>query len=89
MRVLISGINGFVGRYLEEYIRGQGHDVFGLEVEGSRKRDNVFYGDIRDRNYVNKVIEETKPDSVYHLSAISFVPHSDIEEIYNVNFLEL
>ncbi len=87
MRALITGIDGFVGRYLEGHLKGLGHDVFGISPGGLSDRDNVFYGDIMDKEFVAAALKKALPDRVFHLAAISFVAHGNVHEIYEVNVL--
>lgn len=86
MRSLITGIDGFVGHYLETHLRELGHEVFGIGG-GTGRRKYIFYGDIREKEFVAKTMAEIKPDRVFHLAGISFVAHGDIREIYDVNFI--
>ncbi len=86
MRVLITGITGFAGSHLADYILGHAR---GIEVHGTRrwrsKEDAadhlegkvVFHEcDITDSHNVYRVIEEIKPDRIFHLAAQSYVPAS-------------
>lgn len=82
MRVLITGITGFAGSHLAEYLLALG----GIEVHGIErwrsKTDNVDHiktrlamhdCDIRDASSVRRVIEAVRPDRIFHLAAQSFV----------------
>lgn len=85
MRILITGITGFVGSHLAEYLLSKkGIAVHGIERWRS-KEDNVqqikdkiklHYCDIRDASSVHEVIRKVKPDRIFHLAAQSFVPSS-------------
>ena len=85
MRVLITGITGFVGSHLAEYLLSKrGIAVHGIERWRS-KEDNIVqikekitlhYCDIRDASSVHEVIRKVKPDRIFHLAAQSFVPSS-------------
>lgn len=85
MRVLITGITGFVGSHLAEYCLARGDiDVFGT-VRWRSRMENVedVAGDIelidcdlRDAVAVKHCLEEVKPDYLFHLAAQSFVPTS-------------
>lgn len=85
MRVLITGITGFVGSHLAEYALGkEGVEVFGT-VRWRSRMDNVEHildrihlldCDLRDNVAVRKTLEEVKPDYIFHLAAQSFVPTS-------------
>ena len=86
MRALITGITGFVGSHLAEYLLDQNYEVFG-SVRWRSKRDNIahleeaksvklFETDIKDPLSVRQTITEARPDEIYHLAAQSFVPAS-------------
>lgn len=85
MDVLITGITGFVGSHLSEYLLSLGDiQVHGLARWRSPK-DNIkhieneihlHYGDLTDYPSILSVINEAKPDFVFHLSAQSYVPYS-------------
>ncbi len=85
MRVLITGITGFAGSHLAEYILGlKNHEVYG----SFRWRSNKTYistildkitlveCDLRDAFSTEKLIADVKPDLIFHLAAQSFVPFS-------------
>lgn len=84
MKVLITGITGFVGSHLAEAYLKNGDEVFGtfmyhhLDDEKDRIEDfedqiTLFDCDLTDRNSVHKVLSTVKPDIIHHLAAQSFV----------------
>ena len=78
-RALVTGGNGFVGKYLVRYLQSSGSQVAVLSSsEGHEENNNAaFYlADIRDRGKVQSAIQEFKPDHIYHLAAISAVGNS-------------
>jgi GDP-4-dehydro-6-deoxy-D-mannose reductase len=86
MRVLITGITGFAGSHLAEYILANHPDaeVFGT-VRWRSRMDNVasildkvrlIEADIKDMVSLKAVLSESKPDRIFHLAAQSFVPTS-------------
>jgi GDP-4-dehydro-6-deoxy-D-mannose reductase len=85
MKVLITGITGFVGSHLAEFLlQKEDVEVFGI-VRWRSQKDNIVHildqvalteCDIRDASSVRKCIEEIKPDKIFHLAAQSFVPTS-------------
>ncbi len=86
MKVLITGITGFAGSHLADYILEhiKGAKIFGIERPRSR-RDNVkhirerikfFDCDIKDYSSVKLIMKKIKPDLVFHLAAQTFVPTS-------------
>lgn len=89
-RVLITGINGFAGRYLARHLMDQGMDVCGT-THGNAGQVEVgartFSADLTDAERIGQVIAEVQPDYVAHLAAISFVAHENIGEIYRTNIM--
>lgn len=86
MRALITGITGFAGSHLAEYLLEHQPDV---EVFGTRRwrspMENVAHlegsvtfleMDMADYNSVHNVLEKVRPDFIFHLAAQSFVPTS-------------
>jgi len=86
VKALITGITGFVGSHLAEYLleHQPGVEVAGLkrwrsprenlrQVEG---RVRLFDGDLRDLSSLLGVFRSFPADLVFHLAAQSFVPTS-------------
>ena len=79
MRALITGGTGFAGSYLADLLADEGGEVFVFScAEPSRWSPGIrhFTVDIRDPVAVRCVCEDTEPDEVYHLAAISSVAAS-------------
>ena len=85
MRVFITGITGFAGSHLADYCLERGDvEVYGIVRWRSRTenidhivdRINVLECDLRDATSTRDVIEEVKPDFIFHLAAQSYVPTS-------------
>jgi len=98
--VFITGITGFVGPYLAEFILEKGGNVYGLirrraddktpknlQESGIKDKIQLLYGDLTDISSLANAIEESEPDHVFHLAAQSYVPHSFTNplETCNVN----
>ncbi len=85
MKVLITGVTGFVGSHLAELLLDmKGPEVHGIERWRS-KNDNIVHikdrlmmheCDIKDASSVRNIIEDIGPDRIFHLAAQSFVPTS-------------
>lgn len=85
-RALITGITGQDGLYLGELLVSKGYEVFGL----IRGQDNPKYdlvrdtvpgvtllkSDVTDISSLVRALDQSEPDEVYNLAAISFVPYS-------------
>ena len=93
MRVLITGITGFVGSHMADYLLKNVPDVKVFATRRWRSRDdNIkhFYGDDRvkfieadltDRGSLHGAIKTSKPDVVYHFAAQSFPETSFITPV--------
>lgn len=86
MRILITGITGFAGSHLADYILTNQKDVeiFGL-VRWRSRMENILHlqnkvrlieGDLKDFVSLEKCLESVRPDRIFHLAAQSFVPFS-------------
>ncbi|MFC1951007.1 GDP-mannose 4,6-dehydratase [Chloroflexota bacterium] len=84
MKVLITGITGFVGSHLAEFCLKNGIEVFGTKrwrsplnnIKSISTQINLIDCDLRDENSIASVINMVKPDRVFHLAAQSYVPTS-------------
>ena len=74
MRVLITGINGFVGTHLQRFLRRKSYDVYGIDRHFTY--DKIFKADIRDKKRILNIIKKIKPAKVFHLAAVSTVEKS-------------
>ena len=104
MRVLITGITGFVGSHMAEHALSRGAEVFGVSrqritsenIAHLRERITLIQSDLRDEASVRSLIARSNPDYVVHLAAQSIVGiswHAPAETLANnilpqVNLLE-
>jgi GDP-6-deoxy-D-talose 4-dehydrogenase len=87
-KALITGINGFTGKYLADELRSTGYEVFGLGFGVVAKNDkDIFACDLYDKIPLANIVGQVKPDVVIHLAAIAFAAHDDIEAIYRTNLI--
>jgi len=86
MKVLITGITGFAGSHLADYVLENHPDVevFGI-VRWRSRMDNILHiqdkitsveADLKDMGSLKKCLADIKPDRIFHLAAQSFVPAS-------------
>lgn len=89
MKALITGIEGFTGRYLADALTRSGYQVFGISRTPTdvKSVSRSFVADLNNATLVQQVVTEIEPDIIAHLAAISFVPHGNVEEIYRTNVL--
>lgn len=69
MRILITGNRGFVGSETQKLLETNGHTVVGFDLMDGR--------DIRDREQLDRVITEEKPERILHLAAIARFADAD------------
>lgn len=84
-KILITGINGFVGSHLAEFLlENNAGEVYGLIKPNARlnfikhilPQIKLIDGDISDAFSIEKAILDIKPDQIYHLAALSWVTPS-------------
>lgn len=83
MRALITGVTGFVGSYLADYLLAQGrYELWGLSRAPGRLPPR-FHGriaelsaDLNDRQATQKALSLARPDLIFHLAGQPFVPES-------------
>jgi GDP-4-dehydro-6-deoxy-D-mannose reductase len=81
MRVLITGVTGFVGSHLAEYGLAQGAEVWGSyrwrskteNIDHLRSRMSLVECDLRDLSSVQALLDASRPELIFHLAAQSFV----------------
>jgi CDP-glucose 4,6-dehydratase len=82
-RVLVTGHTGFKGAWLALWLEHLGATTFGIALPApvggafralTPKLEAEVHADIRDRERMFAVIEEWRPDVVFHLAAQALVP---------------
>lgn len=85
MKVLITGITGFAGSHVADFCLDQGGiDVCGIirwrsrteNIEHLRDKVTFVECDLRDATSTLEVVEQVRPDYIFHLAAQSYVPMS-------------
>jgi GDP-4-dehydro-6-deoxy-D-mannose reductase len=88
MKALITGREGFVGRYLNMELRQRGIDTISFDLKHGQ--------DLRNAEQLRNTIDKVRPDYIYHLAAQAYVPESftnparafEINTIGSLNLLE-
>ena len=85
-RALITGITGQDGSYLAELLLEKGYEVYGMirrlsapnswRIEHLLDQITLKPADLLDQLSLMRLIEETRPQEIYNLAAMSFVPAS-------------
>lgn len=89
-KILITGITGFVGSHLAEYLfNNPGIKIVGL-VRWRSPKDNILsimdkltleYGDLIDASSIKNILLKHKPEVIFHLAAQSYVDFSFIAPV--------
>lgn len=97
MKVLITGASGFIGRNLTSFTVAKGHEVVAtyLGADELTHRDiphrDVKWErlDMQDREAVDRIVEEVRPDAVVHLAAQAYAQKawSDPADTFRTNVL--
>ena len=83
-RALITGISGFVGSHLADFLLSKDIDVFGTirwrsqlqNIRHIMDKITLVEADIRDSFSLMKLLKQVNPEYIFHLAAQSFVPTS-------------
>lgn len=84
-RVLVTGVTGFAGSHLVDYLLAQGgYEIHGIQRWRSRTENiehlagkfTMHECDLRDATNTYETVARIKPDWIFHLAAQSFVPTS-------------
>ena len=94
-KVLITGVTGFVGSHLADYILANSPEV---QISGLARwrapKDNIKhildkitleYGDLLDLPSLKTLLSGQKPDVIFHLAAQSYVPFSFTAPVATLN----
>jgi GDP-4-dehydro-6-deoxy-D-mannose reductase len=96
VRILITGISGFIGQHLAEALTGDGHEIHGVyEHPESRAKNPTVAGEhkhvvnLADHETVERTIAKVQPEIVLHMASRSEVALSfrNYVEVSNVNYV--
>lgn len=95
-KALITGITGQDGSYLAELLLEKGYDVYGMvrrssmekfdRIEHIKEKINIRQADLLDQFSIIKLLDEIRPQEVYNLAAMSFVPTSWNQPVLTAEF---
>jgi GDP-4-dehydro-6-deoxy-D-mannose reductase len=98
-RALVTGAAGFVGQWLCRALIADGWTVVGAGVaalpnstilsDEERREVAWLLADVRHQGDLSRVFDQAKPDAVFHLAGVSFVPAAQSEPVlaYEINVL--
>lgn len=92
-KVLITGHTGFKGTWLCAVLSYLGADIVGyalnaptepslFNISGMSKKIKSVFGDIRDLESLERIVQDEKPEIVFHLAAQPIVRDSYKEPVY-------
>src|SRR5260370_6764321 len=92
----ITGVTGQDGSYLAEWLLEQGYRVCGMvrrastenfqRIDHLRNRIQLYQGDLLDQTSITSIFDQVRPDEVYNLAAMSFVPTSWQKPVLTAEF---
>jgi len=75
MLILVTGLDGFTGHYIQIELESHGHVVVGLS------------SNLTKPEAVATEVKKIQPDAVVHLAGIAFVGHGNANSFYEVNLI--
>jgi len=95
-KALITGVTGQDGSYLADFLLAKGYEVYGMvrrssmekfdRIEHIKDRIKIRQADLLDQYSISKIIDEVRPEEVYNLAAMSFVPTSWDQPVLTAEF---
>ncbi|HEX2780356.1 MAG TPA: GDP-mannose 4,6-dehydratase [Gemmatimonadaceae bacterium] len=98
-RALVTGAAGFVGQWLCRALLAEGWDVVGAGVaaqpsagtltEEETRSVRWLLADVRQQPDVARIVSYTRPDAIFHLAGLSFVPDAQGDPVlaHEINVL--
>lgn len=94
MRALITGSQGFVGRYLRRELEESGYEVVGLDIQPG---EGAVQADLLNPEQLAAAVRQAEPDAVFHLAGQADVARSwkipqktmEINVLAAVNLMEV
>lgn len=88
--VLLTGANGFTGRYVARELTQAGYKVVGLcngYLDEQSETQAQIQADLSNLDQLRTAISKVNPQYIIHLAAISSVQHASAHDFYHVNVI--
>ncbi|MBA3365911.1 MAG: GDP-mannose 4,6-dehydratase [Actinobacteria bacterium] len=95
-RALITGVGGQDGSLLAELLLAEGYEVFGVvrratseryeNLDAIRDRVELIQADVLDQLSLVEALKACRPQEVYNLASVSFVPTSWLQPVLTAEF---
>lgn len=95
-KALITGVTGQDGSYLAEFLLKKGYEVTGMvrrsssekfeRIEHIKDKIEIRQADLLDQYSIIKLLDDIRPDEIYNLAAMSFVPTSWNQPVLTAEF---
>lgn len=79
MKYLITGANGMLGSALCPILENAGGEIYATDINPDNKTYNIRFLDIRDKEQIQIIVNEIKPDFLFHLAAEIDVDKCELE----------
>lgn len=76
MNILVTGHEGFVGRYLTDMLVKAGHQVVGMDIRDQKRHAGGTGPDLSIEDVALRAIENRRPEVVFHLASSVSTPGS-------------
>ena len=86
-RVLITGSEGFTGRYVTDEFLRAGWEVWGAGLQPKPEQPQYLQIDLLKPETLQPIATKIQPDVVIHLAAMAFVAEDDANRFYQVNVI--
>src|SRR5437763_15784563 len=95
-RALITGVTGQDGSHIADLLLDEGYEVHGMvrrsstekfeRIEHIRDRLVLHQGDLLDQRSLVDTLRAARPDEIYNLAAMSYVPASWVQPTLTAEF---
>jgi nucleoside-diphosphate-sugar epimerase len=86
-RVLVTGSEGFTGRYVCDEFARAGWEVWGAGLQPQPDRPHYLQIDLLKPETLTRIVDIAAPDVVIHLAASAFIAEADPTVFYQINLL--